>query len=760
MFPVLTFAQKTTEQVQQIAETGSEEELLFLSSEMIQQNFLYHAEILVDALLKKQPQNANYNYRKGYLEFVSRTDYKNGIIHLKKAVVGVTKNYDPYSKRETGAPYDAYYYLAKCYHLDNQFDNAEEYYTTFMTNSNKGSELKASAELGLAQLVVARREFANPKSAIVTNIGNVVNGPEADYAPVVSLDGNSLYFTSRRKWEKGNSDKFRDPMLNNYPEDIYVSYIDFDNNWTEPIKLDFCVDSLNEATISVSADERKIYVYEDSKGGGDIFYSNLLANGRFDEIQELRLKEVNSDYWETHCTITPDGQYMYFASDRPGGYGGRDIYRLTRLPNGEWSKAQNMGADINTPFDEDSPFIAVNNKTLYYSSNGKQSMGGFDVFVTFRDEDNNWSTPANLGFPINSTGDDIYYTTTIDGLRGYLSSFRQDGFGEKDIYEIQNDYLGNFPISSLLGQFISLDGAPIPSDMDVKIACLNCEFEDDKLLNPRIKSEGRFFAPLKRCKDYEIQYYQAGQMIASEQFVTLCNSENEEVEKNFYLGEYMLAGTVSDVETLKLLEGAKITLLEPGTKTVVTSFTMDAKGSFTSDLLKDKAPGDRVHYDVRVENKDYLTQTFVVDTVLGVFSKLQLDYLINKVEVGIDIGQIFALNPIYFDLDKSEIRTDAAFELDKIVKIMNENPEIRIELGSHTDCRASKAYNQRLSQRRAVSSAQYIKERITNPERINGKGFGESILVNDCGCEGNVVSDCTEEEHQANRRTEFRVVKK
>ena len=174
-----------------------------------------------------------------------------------------------------------------------------------------------------------------------------------------------------------------------------------------------------------------IFVYEDRSGGGDIYFSDILENGRFDDMEKLRYNELNSDYWETHCTMTPDGQHLYFASDRPGGYGGRDLYRLTRLPNGDWSKAQNMGPEINTPYDEDSPFIAVNNKTLYYASNGPESMGGFDIFVIFRDEENNWSKPANMGFPINSTGDDIYYTTTVDGLRGYLSSFRKNGFGEE-----------------------------------------------------------------------------------------------------------------------------------------------------------------------------------------------------------------------------------------------------------------------------------------------------------------------------------------
>lgn len=758
--PFFASAQMTDEEVWKLANTGSEQELVMMSSEMIQQNFLFQAEIIVDRLLVMQPQNANYNYRKGFIEFSARTDYMNGIEHFKIASVGATKNYDAYSHKETGAPYDAYYYLAKCYHLAGELAKANEYYNLFLANTNKGTRLLDMAKVGLAQVDVAKREIANPKSAIVKNIGNTVNGPEADYTPVVSLDGNSLYFTSRRRWEDRPEGKFQDPLLHNYPEDIYVSYIDFEGEWTAPTRLELCVDSLNEATISVSADERRIFVYEDRSGGGDIYYSDILPNDRFEDMRKMNAKELNTEYWETHCSLTPDGQNIYFASDRPGGYGGRDLYRLTRLPNGEWSKAQNMGPNINTPYDEDSPFIAVNNNTLYYSSNGPQSMGGFDVFVTFRDEDNQWSTPANLGYPINSTGDDIYYTTTVDGLRGYLSSFRQDGYGEKDIYEIQNDYLGNTPISSMSGQFLMIDGTPLPEGLDVKLVCKNCDFEDEKNLNPRIKSEGRYFSVLKRCKDYEIQYYQNGELLGKEEFVTLCNNENDEIIKNFYLGQYMLAGSVADAKSLAKLEGAKVTLKEPNTNNVIATFIMDSKGGFTSDLIADKVPGDRVQFDVRVEKSDYLTQTFTVDTVLGYSGSLHLDYVLNKQDVGIDIGQLLALNPIYFDVDKSDIRPDAALELDKIVKIMNENPDLKIELGSHTDCRASKSYNMRLSNQRAVSSANYIKERITNPERIYGKGYGESKLVNDCGCEGKVVSDCTEEEHQANRRTEFRIVKK
>jgi outer membrane protein OmpA-like peptidoglycan-associated protein/tetratricopeptide (TPR) repeat protein len=759
LMPLLSIGQMTELEVRKLANTASEQEIVMLSSEMIQQNFLVHADILVDRLISLKPDNTNYNYRKGYIAIYSRSDYAGAIEYFKKATLGVKKNFDLYSHKETGAPFDVYYYLGKCYHINDDLDKAREFYNLFLANSKKKSINIANSQLGLKQCDVAEREFKNPKSAIVKNIGEAINGPGPDYAPVVSLDGNSIYFTSRRKWDDRLETKFRDPMLYNYPEDIFVSYADFEGDWTPPTRLEFCVDSLNEATISVSSDERRIYVYQDITGAGDIYYSDIKDNDRFGDIVKLQHEEVNTEYWETHCTITPDGQNMYFASDRPDGYGGRDIYRIVKLPNGEWSKAQNMGPEINTPNDEDSPFIAVNNKTLYYSSNGETSMGGFDVFVTFRDDQNTWSTPTNMGFPINSTGDDIFYTTTIDGLKGYLSSFRKGGYGEKDIYEIQNDYLGNNPISSIKGQFLMIDGTPVPDNVSVKIRCTNCKIESDKEINPRIKSQSMFFAVIKRCKDYEVDYYQSGTLLRTEKLVTSCNNENEEINLKEYIGEYALVGTVADDKTLEYLKGAVVSFLDPETDQLIKTFTMDANGAFVSDILKENIPGDRIAFNIKVEKEDYLTQTFKLDSVLGFFPTLKLDYLITKNEIGIDIGAVFDLNPIYFDVDKSNIRPDAAMELDKIVKIMNENPSIKIELGSHTDCRASKGYNKALSGRRATSSAQYIKSRITNPKQIYGKGYGESKLVNDCGCEGSVVSDCSEEEHQANRRTEFKIVK-
>ena len=235
--------------------------------------------------------------------------------------------------------------------------------------------------------------------------------------------------------------------------------------------LEFCEADKNEATVAVSADERRVYIFKDTEGNGDIFYSDFTSN-RFQKVKHLDNENINSDAWEPHITVTPDGQQMYFSSNREGGFGGRDIYRMVKLPNGEWSEPMNLGPEINGPWDEDSPFIAVDNKTLYFASNGEKSMGGFDIFISVRDENNNWSNPINLGTPLNSTGDDLYYTTTMDGLTGYLTSFRKDGVGEKDIYEIKNDYLGLENIAVLKGEIEAING-DLPEDVAVTVRCLN-----------------------------------------------------------------------------------------------------------------------------------------------------------------------------------------------------------------------------------------------------------------------------------------------
>lgn len=757
LIPVIGLSQYTVDAVRKIANTAPEAQLVVEASRMLQDDYYYFSEIMVDKLLEKNPESSNYNYRKGYIVLNSRSDFQNALTYLEKAVKVINNNYDMYSAKEKGAPSDAYYHLARCYHLDEQLDKAIEYYNLFINNSRKKSELMDNAKLGITQCNLAKQVIANPKSAKVVNVGSKINTEYPEYSPFISFDGKSLYFTSRKPWADSSTHDFRDPKLYQFPEDIYVSYLS-KGEWTDPKKMDFCEPRTNEATIAVSVDERRVYSYEDATGNGDIYYSDFVKDN-FTTFAQIDAPNVNTNFWETHCAVTPDGKNIYFVSDRPGGFGGRDIYRIVKMADGSWSEPKNLGAKINTAYDEDSPFIAIDNKTMYFASNGPNSIGGFDIFVSVRDDNNEWSDPINLGYPINSTGDDLFYTTTVNGKKGYLSSFRKGGYGEKDLYEIENDYMGIQNVIVLKGNIHVLGNAVLTEAAHVVLKCENCVEEKESVVSLRMR-DGAFMTPLEACMDYEIIFMEdSSKVIRREKFNTSCNKKYEEITKDAYIADYDLLGSVSDKETKEPIKDVTVKVYDKKTNKLLETLTTDEAGKFLSTLLDDKLYGDTISYELKFSKPGYLTITRDVDQILATNIKIDEVITLEKTDIGKDLAEMISLNPIYFDLDKWDIRPDAEIELNKIVKIMNDNPNIRIELGSHTDCRATKAYNLTLSDKRAKSSAEYIRKRITNPSRIFGKGYGESKLLNDCGCEGNVVSDCTEEEHQLNRRTEFRIVK-
>ncbi|MDX1652390.1 MAG: hypothetical protein R3277_07860 [Brumimicrobium sp.] len=527
--------QMTDQQLEDFVGNASKKELVEKNTLLLMDGMHSQSIIVANKLLEMEPENSNFNYRKGFALFNIETDFRKAIPYLEKAVKNTSKNYDMFSPNETDASVDSYFYLGRCYHLASDITKARQHYQEFKNKVGTQSELIPKADLKLIQLNVAEEFIKYPKNYQMINLGEVINTSAPEYAPVISLDGRALYFTSRRLRSDSSNTDIVEPSTRMYLEDIYVSYREKMGNWEQPQLLDFCLPERNEATVAVSTDERFIYVYKDDAGNGDIFYSEF-EDSRFKDLQSLDIPEVNTDAWEPHLTVSPDGRIKFFSSDREGGYGGRDIYRVIKLPNGNWSEPQNLGPTINTPYDEDSPFISVDNKTLYFSHNGEKSMGGFDVFVSVMNEEMVWSDPINLGVPLNSMGDDIYYTTTADGLTGYLSSFRPDGRGEKDIYEIKNDYLGLENVAILTGKIETTTGEPVPDDVAFTLTCLNCGDNSQRIIYPRV-GDGGFFATLQPCRSYEmIFHHNNGETeFHRETFETGCELGFEEVVKTILL---------------------------------------------------------------------------------------------------------------------------------------------------------------------------------------------------------------------------------
>ena len=757
-------AQMNEEELNQVILNASEQELVVHNSRMLQENFFYFADKVANRLLEMNPESANYNYRKGFILLEMHTEFDKAIKYLNRATGKIEKNFDMYSSREQAAPPDVFYHLGRAYHLNEEYDKAVINYNLFLENTAKQSELIPEAKLRIQQCDVAQKQTTKPMNVNIKNMGDKVNTVYGDYSSQVSLDGKSLHITSRREWENGESNAFRDPMFNNYTEDIYLLKLDENNNWYNPKKLDLSKPQMNEASVSVSVDERKIYLYKDSSGMGDIFITEF-ANDQFSGAAPVKIDNVNTKSWETHLVVSPDGKLLYFVSDRQGGKGRRDIYFMEK--NGDkWSEPKNL-ASVNTEFDEDSPFVGIDNNVLYFSSNNANSMGGFDVFMTVRDASGNWSPAINLGYPVNSPGDDVFFTTTADGKKSYVSSLRKGGLGEKDIYEITYPEITTKNVGFLNGRIIHANGKKIPESSFITLRCKNCEegTEVERIL-PRI-NDGGFFSKLEKCREYELVYYYKENSPSpyKETFKTNCDLTYQEVYKVVLLVEekelitrmfdYDLNGVVTSNnvtdKTKKPLENAVVDIYNrKGEK--VESLLTNSKGQFTSNLTAGLKFGQKLDYYAVVSAEIHTTDTFDIKATLKGDSVIKLAFEISTLK---DLGEFLALKPIYFDFDKSDIRPDAAIELDKVVSYLTKYPSVKIELGSHTDSRGKASYNQKLSENRAESSANYIKKRIQNPDRITYKGYGETKLVNNCK---NKVA-CTEDQHQLNRRTEFVIQK-
>ena len=329
------------------------------ANSLMDDNFHEFAKEIWLELVKENPENANINYKTGYCLLKSANNKKDAFSYLNFAKNNVNERYFPLDYSLETAPIEVYYYLGKSFHLNYKPDSAIFYFNKFIESSGKKHFLKELVYHDIKQCEIAKKQLANPKNYTLENIGDIINSSYSDFSPVITADESMLFFTSRRLRTDTNQVSNRgiySPQDGKHFEDVYVSYKNFKTNqWDTPELADFNRPNSNQATVSVSADGQFLYFYkDDNQGNGDIYISER------DDINfysPKKLAAVNSPAWETHVTTSIDGNKMYFVSDREGGYGGRDIYRLVKLPNGEWSQPLNVGPPINTPFDEDSPFL-------------------------------------------------------------------------------------------------------------------------------------------------------------------------------------------------------------------------------------------------------------------------------------------------------------------------------------------------------------------------------------------------------------------
>jgi hypothetical protein len=481
-------------------------------------------------LAAENPLNANVNYKAGKAYLQSYNKKSASLPFLERAAKGeITRNYDPFSPFEKKVPVEVYYYYAKALHLNYKLEKAEEYYEKFMVEAPAKHFLWPVANLGLDQVGNAKLLMKEPVEFEITNLGSTINTIFPEYSPVISVDENALFFTSQRIRPDSSNATTTDKATGYYIEDIYVSYKNREGAWQEPELLSINTVSAS-ATVNVSADGQTLYIYKDVDGVGGIYYSKLV--GETWSEPEAMGSPINSSDWEPHLTVTPDERTIYFVSNRKKGLGGRDIYQVNMLPDGKWGEPINLGPTINTPYEEDGVFISPDGQTLYFSSEGHQSMGGFDVFYSRLGEDGNWSTPVNLGYPINTTDDDVFFVTSADGKRAYYSSERDEGYGEKDIYMISLPDPQEVRVAVLKGTVVPAEGEELPDDITIHLT--DGTTSETQIFTPRAR-DGSFLAILKPCNNYRVDYKVNGNTIARDTFDIACEGSYMEIYKELIL---------------------------------------------------------------------------------------------------------------------------------------------------------------------------------------------------------------------------------
>ena len=622
-------------------------------------------------LLQNQPENSNLNYKAGFCYLQISRERKKALPYLKKAVTNTTVNYDPYAPSEEAAPLNSYYYIGEAYHLNYEFDKAIEYYKEFKTLITDRHEYYKKVDLQIASCERAKRAVANPVDVKVMNLGSNVNSKYKDHSPIVSVDESALYFTSRRLRKDSSNLYSISSEDGQYYEDIYVSYKGDDGKWGEAEILESINTIDNEATLNLSSDGETMFIYKSEGLNGNIYQSKF-DGSKWSAPVKLG-SDINTDAEEKHATISPDGRRLYFVSNRKGSIkfeekccdhiSSFDIYFCNLLPTGEWAKAQPIGSGLNTPVNEDGIFIHPDGKTMYFSSQGHETLGDYDIFYTEMDEEGNWGKPINMGYPINTTGKDLFFVTSADGKRGYYSSVQTEGYGESDIYMINMLSLKEKPLTLLIGKIVASDGSKVPDDIQIYVTD-NDTKEEVGIYKPRAR-DNKFTIIIPPGSDYHLSYENADTVFYEDDIFVSEESAYQEINKavdlkpiNFSGGEIMEEPTKAPAKKETPKEPVKKAPEAPKeTKKVapVVAPTPTPKKKEAPKAVAEKSPAkpkEQPAYKTEVESVD--GQKYIIHKVEKGNSLFTISLLYNTSLTAIQAANPWAGDLIYED-DKVKV---------------------------------------------------------------------------------------------------------
>ena len=666
-------------------------------------------------------------------------------------------------------PADFHLALGDAYHMAAQPQEALQAYEQYQALTAKAPDKLKLVKERKAVAQHTLELMANPKPVSLKPLQNGVNTEYTEYNPVVSADESLMAYTVLKPADSRSSQKTVEQIMLMKKEA---------GSWSAPQPLK--VSNFNAGTAGMSADGQSMIIYLQDNTGGNLYLMHRKGD-TWGTPQEIK-GDINSRYLESTASITPNGKTIYFASNRPGGMGGMDIYKSELQPNGTWGRAVNLGPSINTAADEDAPFIHPDGRTLYFTSNGKGSIGGNDIFRSFMVA-GKWDKPTNMGYPINTVANESYFTLTADGSIAYFSSDRSGGRGEQDIYTFNMpEQDRNIPLTLIKGRILTGEKEqPVPTQIFVVDIKTGNKLE--YVYNPDPKT-GNYLIILPPGRDYDLivkaegylphainvsipnqdYFYELYQQIflrPIKQFDVVVGQEVK-VQNAFYDTGQPLHHDLKKIKESNMVKGDSIdvyemmeTIIGAGDKAAYDymlelMYTVNPieNVDFTKANGKLVEDAEAVYYyeendKTKLEAKKIGNQVVYTLPALKVTEVSQQQKTVAK---GSSYSQelLKPVYKIYFDVDAKNLKPKDEQVLQDIIKLFEKHEQLGVEISGYASKDGNAEYNRKLSNERATAVLDYFNKRGVGRRRIVAKGFGATA-----GQEGNA---------QDSRRVEVRII--
>lgn len=498
--------------------TAKDEQLLLNAEDYFDAENYIAAMSLFDTLCKHYPQSLLFKFNAGICYLHASSKHTLALSYLQEA------------KANNPDLEGVDYYLGRAYLYNYYYDEALSCFQKYNERPKHRNETKMDVSHFIDYCNNGKELTKNPVSVVIENIGRPVNTDNSEYVPVISSDESYMIFTYRGERSKGGKQNANNKPDNEgeYYEDIFISYR-IGDHWLDPEPLGNINTNGHDAAIALSVDGQKLFVFKaTTKDKGDIYISEL--KGSDWTVPQRLNKNVNTTSWEGSITMSNDEKTIYFSSSRPGGFGGRDLYKCSKQADGEWGPAQNLGPNINTKYNEDAPYIHPDSKLFYFSSEGHNSIGGYDIFKSLVQGDS-LTAPLNLGFPINTSADDKYISVTTNGLQAFYSSGVDEGLGQQDIYSITPGILGAKPQVAVLKGKVKGNEKGIRAQIKVSNQAGNKDYGTFY----SNEETGNYLLVLLPTVNYKIRFEKEGYPVHTEYISTSSIKKTIEVEQDIHL---------------------------------------------------------------------------------------------------------------------------------------------------------------------------------------------------------------------------------